>query len=217
MFNDRKDAGQRLAQALIKYKNNNVLVLAIPMGGIEVGYYVAEKLGAPFSVIVVRKLPFPQNPEAGFGAVAEDGGLFLLNNFDFGINPSLVKEIIERQKIEIKRRIEILRDGNPLPELIDKTVILVDDGIAIGSTMRASVRLCKNKKAKSIIVATPVGGPEIAKKLVEISDDVVILEQPDIYRAVAQVYRQWHDVSDEEAVKLIKRSDKFISGKNVLK
>src|SRR3989304_6896017 len=126
MFLDRKDAGRKLAGALERYKGCDGIVLAIPRGGVEVGYYVARHLQLPLSIIVVRKLPFPANPEAGFGAIAEDGSTFFVNRFFDAIPSALVKEILEEQKEELKRRIEVLRGGKPLPAITGKTVILVD-------------------------------------------------------------------------------------------
>jgi putative phosphoribosyl transferase len=210
MFDDRKDAGQQLGKVLFKYKHVGALVLAIPRGGVEVGYYVAEKLSVPLSIIIVRKLPFPHNPEAGFGAIAEDGSVFLIDRVYNQISQEVAAEIIEEQKRELKRRIEVLRDGRPLPEISGKTVILVDDGIAMGSTMRAAVMLCKKKKAGKVIVSAPVAGPTTITELSEVVDDVVVLEVPTLFRAVAEVYRNWYDVSDDEVVHIMQKNKRFI-------
>lgn len=205
MFEDRKQAGQKLAKALERYKKCSGIVLAIPKGGVEVGYYVAEHLELPLSIIVVRKLPFPQNPEAGFGVIAEDGSTFFVDLFYNQISSQTVKKVLEQQKQELKRRIEVLRGGKPLPEIAGKIVLLIDDGIAMGSTMRAAVMLCKNKKAKKIIVVAPVAGPATAAELAEVADEVVILEKPPHFRAVAEVYENWYDVPDYEAVSIMQR------------
>lgn len=141
MFDNRKDAGEKLGRALEKYRDKGVLVLAIPKGGVEVGYEVTKYLNAEFSIIISRKLPFPDNPESGFGAVAEDGSMFI---FDFAKDffpPEMIDSILSEQRSEIERRIAVLRKGKPLPEIKGRTVILVDDGIAMGSTMRASLFL----------------------------------------------------------------------------
>ncbi|MEJ2722877.1 MAG: phosphoribosyltransferase family protein [bacterium] len=155
MFDDRRDAGQRLGRALIRYRGKNALVLAIPRGGAEVGYYVAEHLGLPLSIVIVRKLPFPGNPEAGFGAVAEDGSTFFVDRARIQIPPPVVDKIVAAQRLEVQRRIDVLRNGKPLPEVTGRTVIVVDDGIAMGSTMRAAIMLCRNRKAKNVVVAAP--------------------------------------------------------------
>ncbi len=208
MFNDRRDAGERLAKALEKYKDKGALVLAIPRGGVEVGYYVALYLKADFSIVVSRKLPYPDNPEAGFGAVAEDGSLFIFKDALGMLSEDQVSLIIEEQKKEISRRIAVLRNKEPLPEIKNRLVILVDDGIAMGSTMRASISLCRNKGAKKIIVAVPVSGKDAYLELEKTADEVVVLERPEVFQAVAQVYRDWYDVRDTEVLEILKKAKK---------
>jgi putative phosphoribosyl transferase len=208
MFKNRKDAGEKLAKALQHYKGERLIVLAIPKGGVEIGYQVAKFLNSDFSTIISRKLPYPDNPEAGFGAITEDGSIFILDYAARGLSKYEIDRIIKEQKQEISRRIAILRGGKPLPDIAGKTVILVDDGIAMGSTMRAAISLCKNKKAKKIIVASPVAGSSTADELAEFVDDVIILEQPIFFRAVAQVYKNWYDVSDEEVIQIMNKWQK---------
>ncbi len=205
MFEDRKDAGEKLAEALHAYKDKDALVLAIPKGGIEVGYQVAKALNAGFSIIITRKLPYPDNPEAGFGAIAEDGSTFIFEFAAYELLPHNIERVAEEQRQEITRRIAILRQGKPLPKITDRIVILVDDGIAMGSTMRASIKLCKNQNAGKIVVAAPVAGPRVVKELTELVDDIVVVETPPFFRAVAQVYRNWYDVSDQEAIEILER------------
>lgn len=208
MFEDRREAGKRLAQALKKYKEKDVIVLAIPKGGVEVGYQVAKYLQADFSLIVTRKLPFPDNPESGFGALAEDGSTFIYEQFAFFYPEQTVLKIIDEQKREIKRRIDVLRKGHSLPVIKGKTVILIDDGIAMGSTMKASIKLCQNRGAKKIVVASPVAGREVAGEIGRMVDEAVILEKPVFFRAVAQVYRNWYDVSDQEVMEILEKWEK---------
>ena len=205
MFEDRKDAGEKLARALEEYRGKNVLVLAIPKGGVEVGYQVAKYLKADFSILVSRKLPFPDNPEAGFGAVAEDGSTFINQDAARWLSERIIDEIVRVQKQEIVRRIAVLRKGKPLPEMVNRTVVLVDDGIAMGSTMRVSIMLCKNRGAGKTVVAVPVSGERVAKEIAEMVDEIIVLEQPRFFRAVAQVYRNWYDVSDREVIEIIER------------
>ncbi len=205
MFDDRTDAGQQLARALDAYKDQDVLVLAIPRGGVEVGFQVATYLNADLSIIVARKLPFPDNPEAGFGAVAEDGSTFIFPDAAHWLPRAVIARIVQEQQQEIARRIAVLRGGEPLPPIAGRTVILVDDGIAMGSTMRASIRLCRNQQAGKVIVAAPVAGPRTAREMATLADEAVILEQPPFFRAVAQVYRNWYDVSDEEVLEIMAR------------
>jgi predicted phosphoribosyltransferase len=203
MFKDRQDAGEKLARALGHYRGKGVLVLAIPRGGAEVGFEVARRLGAEFSLIVSRKLPFPDNPESGFGAIAEDGSAYLSEGASAWVDPGEVKRIAEEQKREIVRRIEALRGGKPLPRISARTVILVDDGIAMGSTMRASIMLCRRAKAGKVVVAAPVAGPDVAEEMERLADEAVILETPRFFQAVAQVYQNWYDLTDEDVLAIL--------------
>ncbi|MDD2928114.1 MAG: phosphoribosyltransferase family protein [Candidatus Omnitrophica bacterium] len=205
MFKDREDAGKRLAKALKNYKDKGALVLGIPRGGAVVGYEVARYLNSDFSIVISRKLPFPGNPEFGFGAVAEDGSLFIFGEYEELLPRALVDKIVEEQKAEIIRRILVQRKGEGLPEIAGRTVILVDDGIAMGSTLRAAIFLCKNKKAQKIIAASPVSGEGMEKELLDIVDEAVILEKPPFFKAVAQGYQDWRDVPDEEVADIIKK------------
>ncbi len=203
MFADRKDAGEQLATALADYKGEEVVVLAIPRGGVEVGYRVAKGLDADFSLVIVRKLPFPSNPEAGFGAVAEDGSTVIIERAAYGLPRNTIERIVEFQREEVQRRIRVLRSGASLPDLTGKTVILVDDGIAMGSTMRAAIKLCKNQGAGRVVVAVPVTGERAAREIGALVDEIVVLEKPPFFRAVAQVYRNWYDVSDQEVLDIM--------------
>lgn len=205
MFKDRSNAGKKLGGALEKYRGKNALILAIPKGGIEVGYEVAKKLQAELSVIITRKLPMPYNPESGFGAVAEDGSSYIIKRISAELNNVTIMDIRNEQLEEIERRKKILRNNRPLPDMRNRTVILVDDGIAMGSTMLASIKLCINKKAGKIVAAAPVGGPDKPELIGREANDVVILETPPDFHAVAQVYENWYDVSDEEAVEILNR------------
>ena len=171
MFENRKDAGRELAQALSEYRNRDVIVLAIPRGGVEVGYQVAEHLESDFSLLIARKLPYPNQPEAGFGAVAEDGSVVVLEDASRWISDKVVRRIIERQRQEIERRVAVSRKDEPLPDISGQTVILIDDGIAMGSTMRASIKLCKNQNAGKIVVAVPVASREVKAEIKELVDE----------------------------------------------
>jgi putative phosphoribosyl transferase len=203
MFEDRADAGQQLAQALEKYRGAGVLVLAIPRGGVEIGYEVAKHLDADFSLLITRKLPYPHNPEAGFGAIAEDGNTYLFERASGFLTEETIQQIMAEQREEIERRIEVLREGRPLPDISGRTVILVDDGIAMGSTMRASIQMCKHQGAGRIIVSVPVAGPSVAREIEKLVDELVVLEKPSNFRAVAQVYRNWYDAPDREVLELM--------------
>jgi putative phosphoribosyl transferase len=205
MFKDREDAGKKLAEALVKYKGKGVLVLAIPRGGAEIGFQVAGHLHADLAILIARKLPYPDNPEAGFGALAEDGSTIILKEASLWVPEEKIKEIVLKQSEEIKRRVQVLRKGDPLPEIMGRTVILVDDGLAMGSTMRAAIELCRKRNADKIVAAVPVAGGRIAQEIDKIVDETVILEIPEFFHAVAQVYSNWYDVQDEEVLEIMRK------------
>ncbi len=205
VFKDRKDAGRQLSHALMRYKKEHPLVLAIPRGGTEVGYEIARALDTDFDLLIARKLPFPDNPESGFGAVAEDGSIYIIPYYAEILDPALIDAIVKYQKDEIKRRIDHLRGGRPLTSMKGRTVILVDDGIAMGSTMRAAVEFCRRNGASKVVVAAPVSSPEVKNEFKRIADDVVILSTPSYFRAVADAYEVWYDVSDEEVLQIMKK------------
>jgi|ERR1035437_1163568 predicted phosphoribosyltransferase len=204
MFKNRKDAGEKLAKVLEKYKAEKPLILAIPRGGVEVGLQVAKKLNADLSLIIARKLPFPDNPEAGFGAIAEDGSTFIFENAYYWLSGENIEKTKQQQIAEIERRVKVLRGEHPLPEIKERTVILIDDGIAMGSTMRAAIELCKKRGARKIVVAVPVIGTEVAGEIEKKVDELVVLEIPRYFRAVAEAYEKWYDVSDREVLDLLR-------------
>lgn len=204
MFRDRADAGEQLADALEPLRDrDDLVVLAIPRGGTELGHRVARRLDAPLHLLVVRKLPYPDTPEAGFGAVSE-GGAEVTRDAAERLPEETVERVRREQRRELRRRVEELRT-DPLPDLEGRTVVLVDDGVATGSTMLAAVRDCRGRGADEIVVAVPVAGPEAAEGLAEEADRVVALETPERFRAVAQVYEHWRDVTDEEARAVMER------------
>ena len=209
MFRDRREAGQQLAEALEAYGREDVLVLAIPRGGVEVGYQVAKGLEADFSLLIARKLPYPDQPEAGFGAVAEDGSTVILEKASRWVSDETIENVVERQRQETERRVAVLRKGEPLPSMEDRTVILVDDGIAMGSTMRSAIKLCRHRGAGKVVVAVPVAGRQVTDQIGGerdgLADEIVVLEQPKFFRAVAQVYERWYDVPDSEVTAIMDR------------
>lgn len=204
MFKNRKDAGEKLGQALERYRAEKPVILAIPRGGVEVGLQVSRKLGADFSIVIARKLPFPDNPEAGFGAIAENGSTFIVESASNWLTGEDIERIKQEQIAEIERRVNVFRGGKPLPDIAGRTVILIDDGIAMGSTMRVAIELCRKRKAGKVVVAVPVAGREIADAISKEADELVVLKIPVYFRAVAQVYENWYDVSDEEVLDLLR-------------
>ncbi|MGI6209320.1 MAG: phosphoribosyltransferase [Anaerolineae bacterium] len=205
MFEDRRDAGRRLASLLEPYRDSGAVVLAIPRGGVEVGYQVASLLNLEFGIIIARKLPFPGNPEAGFGAVAEDGSTYIADYAAQWFPESVVNRIVAEQRQEAARRVAVLRGGEPLPDIEGRTVILVDDGLATGATMRAAIMLCRARRAARIVVAVPVAGEDVAQEFRGLADEVVVVLTPPGFRAVAQVYRHWYDVGDAEVLAIMER------------
>ncbi|MGD8747032.1 MAG: phosphoribosyltransferase family protein [Balneolaceae bacterium] len=209
MFINREDAGKKLGKALDKYKSMNPIILAIPRGGIEVGFYAAKRLDCDFEPIVIRKLGYPQQPEAAFGAVAEDGSLYL----DPWSNQYLSKEIIERvigeEKEEIQRRIKAYRQGRRLPDLKDRVVILVDDGIASGATIFAALTMCRKHEPEKLIIAAPVSGKTRLTKLSAKADELVILEKREHFFAVSEGYREFTNLSDSQVLELLKQWQQY--------
>lgn len=205
MFKDRKDAAEKLAKALEKYRDTGAVVLGIPRGGAETAYYVARHLNAEFSLVISRKLGHPDNPEYAIGAMAEDGTVYLNEGARFEVSQEAIDELADRQKKEIERRIKILRKGELLPSLRGKTVILADDGIATGATLYAAIYLCKKQGAGRIVVAAPVSGKEKKRQLLRDVDEVVILDTPAFYHAVSQAYESFYNLTDEEALEFMER------------
>ena len=213
MFRDRKDAAEQLGRALEKYRDNNVIVLGIPRGGAETAYYVAKHLHAEMSLIVTRKLGYPFNPEAAFGAVAEDGSTYISAMAGENISDEEMQHVLKEQKQEIKRRVQKLRRGKPLPNLKGRIVIITDDGIATGATLLATISLCKKMKAAKIVVAAPIAGERMDAILRAAVDDVVILEKPPFYSAVSQGYEDFENLTDEEALAFMDKWEHEFSSK----
>jgi predicted phosphoribosyltransferase len=168
-----------------------------------VGIEIARELDLEFNILVSRKLPFPENPETGFGAVAEDGSIYIQENVIRWVPEETVRQIIDQQTDVIKRRIFRLRNNRPFPDISGRTVVLTDDGIAMGSTLRAAIEMCKNKEASKTVVAVPVCGPTTVSEISPLVDELIVLEIPPYFRAVAQAYRNWHDVTDQEVIDLM--------------
>ncbi len=199
-----------MAEKLLEFKNKRVIVLAIPRGGVPVGVEVAKALNAEFDLIMARKIPLPQDPEAGIGAISEDGSTVWKKQIIqyYGITKEEQKELKKQQIKEIKRRIKTLRKGKKLPELKNKTVILVDDGLAMGSTMQAAAKTVKNKKPAKLIIAVPVAGKQVLEETRK-KATTYCLETPPFFQAVAQAYKYWTDLTDEDVLKTMKKRKKI--------
>ncbi len=206
MFRDRRDAGKKLAKILKKYYNEKVLVLAIPRGGVIVADEIAKELNANLDIVVPRKIGSPGNPELAIGAVAQDGSLYLDENLirDLEVSEDYIKKQKEKEVNEIKRRLKIYRKGKKFPSLKDKILIVVDDGIATGSTMKVTIKFLKKRKPKKIIIATPVVPKDTAEELREVVDEVIALEEPIFMQAIGEFYLDFRQTEDEEVIKILK-------------
>ena len=206
IFEDRRDAGARNSRSQLEpYRNDNPVVLALPRGGVPVGYEVARALGAPLDVYVVRKLGAPNQPELGIGAIAP-GGVLVLDQETMrilGITSDEIKRIVEEEKTEMERRLLKFRGDRPFPALRDRTVILVDDGLATGVTAYAGIRALRQMHPRKIVLAVPVCALQTARSLgVEVAD-LVCLSAPSDFGAVGIWYRNFEQTTDEEVVRLL--------------
>jgi putative phosphoribosyl transferase len=202
-FLDRTDAGRQLAARLTAYANReDVVVLALPRGGVPVAVEVARALAAPLDVLVVRKLGVPGHPELAMGAIAAGDVRVLSLDLiaDLDIPRALVEEVAVRERLELERRNRLYRGDRPMPVLTDRTVIVIDDGLATGSTMEAAVSAVRQHRPSRIIVAAPVGAPETCRRLKPVADEVVCAQTPTLFDAVGLWYERFDQVSDEEVV-----------------
>jgi putative phosphoribosyl transferase len=206
LFVDRVDAGRRLASALKDLVEKDAIVLAIPRGGVVVGYEVANALDLPLDIIVPRKIGAPGSPELAIGAMTEDGTVLLDEQImeRLRVSEAYIQQESEAQKREIQRRLELYRGDAPYPTLENRSVIIVDDGIATGSTMKAALASVRNRGAKTVIVAIPVGPPSTIKELEEKADVVVCLRTPEAFYAIGQFYEDFAQTKDEQVTRLLK-------------
>lgn len=214
MFQDRDDAGRQLAEKLKKYRNQAPLILGLPRGGIPVAYQVSLVLNAPLDVFVVRKIGAPENPEFGVGSIAPDV-LFLDEKslHMLGLSPSDMGKIIGLEEKELERRLHLYRGDKAFPNITEKTVILIDDGIATGVTTQAALQGIQRLKPKKLILAVPVAPIETVNKLKKLVDELICLEIPPFFSAVGAFYKSFPQVSDEEVIALLKQAKQNVKGK----
>lgn len=209
-FRDREEAGQKLAEKLLDQKIKADLVLAIPRGGIPVAVKVAQRLNIPFDVQIVKKLQIPEEPEAGFGAVTADGSIVLNEQLikQLKISPEEVRIETDRQEREARRSLWLFKQGKLVADVKNKNVLLVDDGLASGYSMLAAINFLKRFKAKKIIVAVPTAQVESYEMVRQNADNAIVLsistKKP---YAVADSYKYWWDLTDEEALKYLSDLD----------
>jgi putative phosphoribosyl transferase len=205
-FADRRRAGVELARRLTHLeKNRDVVVLALPRGGVPVAYEVARFLSAPLDIFLVRKLGLPGHRELAMGAIAS-GGVRVLNadvvNW-YGVPDAMIDEVAREEQAELQRRERLYREGRSPVDLRGRTVVLIDDGLATGSTMKAAVQAVRALAPARIIVAVPVGSPETCREFAKIADEIVCARTPERFNAVGQWYRDFSQTTDDEVRQLL--------------
>lgn len=210
MFRDRRDGGVQLVENLAHYaRRRDVVILALPRGGVPVGFEVARALGAPLDVFVVRKLGVPWHEELAMGAIAS-GGVRVLNDdvvTNLRIPAEAIDEAAERELHELERREAAYRDGRARPDVRGKVLILVDDGFATGSSMRAAVEAVRHLEPSRVVVAVPVGAPDVCRELEGEADEVVCLERPEPFISVGTWYDNFSQTTDDEVRDLLARAN----------
>lgn len=203
LFKDRHDAGKQLAQRLLHYKGaKDTIVIALPRGGVVVGYDISLALRLPLDVLITRKLGTPSNPELAMGALAETGYRHMNEDVirGYDVSKAQLDEETLRQKLEIDRRIRRYREGRALPSLKGQTVILVDDGIATGATFFASLGALLKAETARVVAAVPVAPPRVLAELKSLVDEIVVLHTSEWFFGIGQFYEQFLQVEDDEVV-----------------
>jgi putative phosphoribosyl transferase len=208
-FPNRAEAGRLLAEKLEKYADrNDVIVLGLPRGGVPVAYEVAKSLRVPLDVFIVRKLGVPGFEELAAGAIAS-GGVRVLNEDVLRALPNadeIIESVTAKETAELERREKSYRADRPAPELRDRVVILVDDGLATGATMHAAVKALRQRGVAKIVVAVPVGPPDTCREFEDEADETICASTPEFFQAVGQYYEDFSQTSDEEVRDLLSRA-----------
>ncbi len=209
IFSDRLDAGRRLAKALSKYKGANTVVLALPRGGVPVAAEVAEALNASLDLVLVRKIGVPAQPELAMGAVVDGVAPIVVRNDEVielsGVTAREFDEACARELAEIERRRYLYIGARARAKIAGQVVIVIDDGIATGATMRAALQAIRKRKPKELVLAVPVAPPDTVRQLRREVDNLVCLETPEIFGAIGYFYRDFRQVSDREVVEILNR------------
>jgi len=206
VFADRNDGGNMLADKLRRFKDQNTIVLALPAGGVPIGKAIQQEIDCDFDVLVVRKIQIPWNTEAGFGAINLDGDVLINESLLYALHlpEAEVKDQIDKTKTILRRRDELFRQGKTFPDLSNRLVILADDGLASGFTMRAAIEYVRKRNPATIITAVPTGSADTVDRILREVDCVVCLNVRESYPfAVAEAYRRWYDLDEEEVLKLL--------------
>jgi predicted phosphoribosyltransferase len=204
-FRDRKDAGHQLAKALERYREEDCIILGLPRGGVTVASQVAKALDKPLDIMAVRKLGAPTHPELAIGAVAPDNVLVLNHQLirSLGVEEEELQALIRKETAELNRRLHYFRGNRPFPDLQDRAVILVDDGLATGASAMAAIRAARALKAGRIVLAVPVGAYSTVADLRHEVDELACLEAPEFFDAVSRWYVDFPQVSDSEVIALL--------------
>src|SRR5271169_4585036 len=213
-FKDRLDAGRKLANELSKYANrSDILILALPRGGVPVAFEVAKELNAKMDVFVVRKLGVPGNEELAMGAIASDNIIVLNEDVvrSFQISKQVIDAVAARELKELERRERIYRGKRPKPNISGSTVILIDDGLATGATMSAAASAVKTKNPTKIVIAVPTGAPDTCKFFEEKVDEVICVATPEPFYSVGAWYEDFSQTTDEEVCELLNKAANFRS------
>lgn len=207
MFRDRRDAGRQLAARLRDRDIGADIVLAIPRGGLPVGREVADALDVPLDIVAARKIGAPDNPELAIGAVAADGSVWLNDQLidQLGLDQEYIDAGIGRERDNAQAKVDRYRADRSMPDVRGKTVVIVDDGVATGATIRACIRQIRNAGADRIVLGVPVGPPDAIDNLRAEVDEVVSVETPRHFRAVGQFFEDFPQVTDAEAVEYLDR------------
>jgi len=214
MFHDRYDAGRRLVCALQEYREApGTVVLALPRGGVIIGYEISRALNLPLDVLITRKLGAPGNPELAMGALCETGYRHLNQDVVhvYGVTVSEMNDETRAQQREIDRRIAVYRGGRPLPDLAGKTVLLVDDGIATGATYMASVAALRHAGVGKVVTAVPVAPGDRAAELRRLVDEFVVLDLPDDFFGIGQFYVDFAQVTDDVVLACLRETQRINS------
>jgi putative phosphoribosyl transferase len=206
-FKDRRDAGEQLAARLMGYKDrDDVLVLSLPRGGVVVGHEVAKALHCPLDLLIIRKIGFPTEPELAIGAVSETGAVVLNEEIisAYGITEKYIAEETSQQKEEIARRRLFYRSGHDISALDHRIIILVDDGVATGATLKAAIASLRKEKIARLVVAVPVASRPAEEEIEKTVDEWICLQTPDQFTAVGSYYRNFKQVSDEEVIDILR-------------
>jgi len=205
-FIDRTDAGRQLATRLAGYSGrSDVIVLALPRGGVPVAREVARLLRAPLDVFLVRKLGVPGHSELAMGAIAEGGVEVLSDDLiqEIGISATMVQQVAVRERAELDRRAALYRGGRPLPDLRGRIAVLIDDGLATGSTMEAAVLALRRLQPARIVIGAPVGARDTCERIARLADEVVCLATPEPFQAVGLWYDEFTQTTDDEVKRLL--------------